>query len=185
MSEEKEDLIVDNPLLLTSLFKQGIFLVPTDKRQEFVPQNKQAQETTSVESKPETGSQKTAKEPMQSAPIIPQVDVIHLVVEEAQSAYREVVIPNTMKALTNIQSKWGRSYEIIDVKQMGLMPKEYIQLVPEQVKIVFWGKETSYASGLSANSHRLLLLSMPSVMLASQESKTEHWNQIKRFFGQG
>lgn len=148
----KEDLIVDNPLLLTSLFQKGFFVVPEPSER---------------------------KKTLEIAPL----DVIHLVVETGESSYREVVIPNTMNALTKIQAKWGRTYDIVDVATLGIPVKIFLEQVPNQVKVVFWGKESEHAEGLMEQPHRLLLLNMPSVMLASQENKTAHWNQIKMFFG--
>ncbi len=150
----KEDLIVDNPLLLTSLFSKGIFMIP-DK-------NIAISEGLKLS--------------------IPQVDVLHIVAETGISPYRQETIPNTMNALTKSQAKWGKTYEILDAAALGTTVKNYIDQVPNQIKIIFWGRETPHFDQLSENSHRLLVLSMPSVMLASQESKMEHWVRIKQFF---
>lgn len=150
----KEDLIVDNPLLLTSLFSKGIFMIP-DKSEVISEGHKLS---------------------------IPNVDVLHIVAETGKSPYREETIPNTMNALTKSQAKWGKTFEILEADTLGITVKEYIDQVPNQIKIIFWGRETPHFDHLSENSHRLLILSMPSVMLASQESKMEHWLRIKHFF---
>lgn len=150
----KEDLFVDNPLLLTSMFYKGIFMIP-DKNEAISERHKLS---------------------------IPSVDVLHIVAETGKSPYREETIPNTMKALTKSQAKWGKTFEILEADALGVSVKEYINHVPNQVKIIFWGRETVHFDQLSENSHRLLVLSMPSVMLASQESKMEHWVRIKQFF---
>ncbi len=222
----KEDLIVDNPLLLTSLFHKGIYVLPNEIRKvepqeetEEVPlksnsnltkdnvEIQASQETENAESTPkkiEVDAQIEAEIPTeeikhvpQNNPVIPEltqplqkpefrypnVAVLHIVAEMGSSPYREQTIPNTMAALTKSGAQWGGSFEIIDYDQLGVSIMEYLKQAPKNMKIIFWGKETPYAQGWVRNTPRFMLLSMPSVMLATQESKAQHWTQIKAFFG--
>jgi len=179
----KEDLIVDNPLLLTSLFKSGVFFIPEQKNteeliQESEPSNSgenPVSEITSIDSNIET---KAAELEVQ----IPDTDVIHIVAELGTSAYRTEIIPNTMNAIGKLLKGGMPGFEIIDFKDLAIPLEDYVQRVSPRTKLVIWASESPETEGLKNQSKRILLLSMPSVMLSSQEKKADHWNRIKAFF---
>ena len=192
----KEDLIVDNPLLLTSLFGKGIFAIPDEgnglkpptKPESITEQNEEVSVTPVVSIPPasaaEIPSKSEQKEEIPATPLvsIPPVEVIHIVVETGNSPYKTETIPNAMKALGKMLNNRVPSFVILDLSELGVDVAVYIQRVPPNTKIVLWAAESPESQKIKADSQRILLLSMPSVMLSSQERKADHWNRIKAFF---
>ena len=220
----KEDLIVDNPLLLTSLFGKGIFAIPdegngiktptklkpvTEPNEEIpatplvsIPPSSAAElpaksaqneeiPATALDSIPPVGAAETLvkseqKEEGSATPLgsIPPVEVIHIVVETGNSPYKTETIPNAMKALGKILNNVVPSFVILDLSELGVDVAAYIQRVPPNTKIVLWAAESPESQKIKSDAQRILILSMPSVMLSSQEKKADHWNRIKAFFVQ-
>lgn len=179
----KEDLIVDNPLLLTSLFNTGVFFIPEQGNTEKLSVET---ETKKVEEKAELEqiTNEVKNEPLtsESKILIPDTDVIHLVAELGKSPYRTETIPNAMNAIGKLLKTGIPRFEIIDIDELEVPIQEYIQKVPLHVKLIIWSSETPENEEIKKQSERLLSLSMPSVMLSSQERKADHWNRIKSFF---
>ena len=194
----KEDLIVDNPLLLTSLFGKGIFAIPDEgngiktptKPKPITEQNEDGSATPLVSIPPASAVETLAKseqnEEGSATPLvsIPLVEVIHIVVETGNSPYKTETIPNAMKALGKILNNVVPSFVILDLSELGVDVAAYIQRVPPNTKIVLWAAESPESQKIKSDAQRILILSMPSVMLSSQEKKANHWNRIKAFFVQ-
>jgi hypothetical protein len=192
----KEDLIVDNPLLLTSLFGKGIFAIPDEGNGVKTPanpnpkseQNEDVSATPLVSIPPASAAQIPAKseqnEDVSATPLvsIPPVEVIHIVVETGNSPYNTETIPNAMNALGKLLNNKVPSFVILDVSELAIDIDAYVQLVPPSTKIVLWAAESPESQKIKPDSKRILVLSMPSVMLSSQERKADHWNRIKAFF---
>ena len=194
----KEDLIVDNPLLLTSLFGKGIFAIPDEgngiktptKPKPITEQNEEGSATPLVSIPPASAAETLAKseqnEEGSATPLgsIPPVEVIHIVVETGNSPYKTETIPNAMKALGKILNNVVPSFVILDLSELGVDVAVYIQRVPPNTKIVLWAAESPESQKIKSDTQRILILSMPSVMLSSQDKKADHWNRIKAFFVQ-
>jgi hypothetical protein len=218
----KEDLIVDNPLLLTSLFGKGIFAIPDEGNGVKTPanpnpkseQNEEVSATPLVSIPPASAAQIPAEseqnedvsatplvsippasaaqipaeseqnEDVSATPLvsIPPVEVIHIVVETGNSPYKTETIPNAMNALGKLLNNKVPSFVILDVSELAIDIDAYVQLVPPSTKIVLWAAESPESQKIKSDSNRILILSMPSVMLSSQERKADHWNRIKAFF---
>ena len=194
----KEDLIVDNPLLLTSLFEKGIFAItdegnglkiPTKPKPVTEP-NEEIPATPLVSIPPASAAElpvkSEQKEEGSATPLvsIPPVEVIHIVVETGNSPYKTETIPNAMKALGKILNNVVPSFVILDLSELGDDLAAYVQRVPPTTKIVLWAAESPESQKIKSDTQRILILSMPSVMLSSQEKKADHWNRIKAFFVQ-
>ena len=192
----KEDLIVDNPLLLTSLFGKGIFAIPDEgnglktptKPKPITAQNEEIPATPLGSIPPASAAEIPAKsaqkEEGSATPLvsIPPVEVIHIVVETGNSPYKTETIPNAMKALGKILNNVVPSFVILDLSELGDDLAAYVQRVPPTTKIVLWAAESPESQKIKSDAQRILILSMPSVMLSSQEKKADHWNRIKAFF---
>ncbi len=192
----KEDLIVDNPLLLTSLFGKGIFAIPDEgngiktptKPKPVTEPNEEIPATPLVSIPPASAAEipaKSAQKEEGSATrlgSIPPVEVIHIVVETGNSPYKTETIPNAMKALGKILNNVVPSFVILDLSELGDDVAAYVERVPPTTKIVLWAAESPESQKIKSDAQRILILSMPSVMLSSQEKKADHWNRIKAFF---
>ena len=179
----KEDLIVDNPLLLTSLYNTGVFFIPEQGNTEKLVQESESdksEEKTNLEPAAiELNNETTVSEPKI---FIPDTDVIHLVAELGTSPYRTETIPNAMNAIGKLLNAGIPRFEIIDIDKLEIPLEEYVQKIPPHTKLVIWSSETLENGELKEQSQRILSLSMPSEMLSSQEKKADHWNRIKSFF---
>ena len=192
----KEDLIVDNPLLLTSLFGKGIFAIPDEGNGVKTPanpnpkseQNEDVSATPLVSIPPASAAQIPSEseqyKEVSATPLvsIPPVEVIHIVVETGNSPYKTETIPNAMNALGKLLNNKVPSFVILDLSELAVDLAAYVQLVPSSTKIVLWAAESPESQKIKSDSKRILILSMPSVMLSSQERKADHWNRIKAFF---
>ena len=168
----KEDLIVDNPLLLTSLFGKGIFAIPDEGNGIKTP------------TKPKPITEQNEEGSATPLVSIPLVEVIHIVVETGNSPYKTETIPNAMNALGKILNNVVPSFVILDLSELGVDVAAYIQRVPPNTKIVLWAAESPESQKIKSDTQRILILSMPSVMLSSKDKKADHWNRIKAFFVQ-
>ena len=184
----KEDLIVDNPLLLTSLFGKGVFALRTEIENKEIAEES---ETVDVDSTKESSEEKVplteAVEVTDEVEVskiqIPQAEVLHLVVETGNSPYFEETIPNAMKAIGKLLNVGSPpEFAIIDVLALDVAVQDYVNQIPKTTKIVFWGNETELSKSLTFSQKQVLKLCMPSVMLSSNENKAEHWAKIKSFF---
>jgi hypothetical protein len=73
-------------------------------------------------------------------------------------------------------------FAIIDLLALDVAVQDYVNQIPKTTKIVFWGNETELSKSLTFSQNEVLKLSMPSIMLSSNENKAEHWAKIKSFF---
>lgn len=170
---EKDELFVDNPLALVSLFSKGIY------KRDMPQSDTNADAKKEVESEPEEESPEATEvktRPQSKLPAITQ-SVVHVLNKEGQEAFINTVIPNTMKALNKLNSGISTEVQIMDEKVWSAHElSAWKEHVSEQTRIISWGI-TSY------ESNNVLQLSKPEQMLESKESKAEHWAKIKRFFG--
>lgn len=179
----KEDLIVDNPLLLTSLFNKGIFKNTEVKFSNDKPVSEDLNPKEQSTLAPPEASTKSSQEiPTAEQIQVPAVSVLHIVFETGQSPYKTETIPNAMSALGKLANKPVPSFEIMDLKQLPCELAAYIALVPTNTRVILWAAELPEIGTINIDNKRMLLLSMPSVMLSSQERKTDHWNKMKAFF---
>ena len=184
----KEDLIVDNPLLLTSLFGKGVFALTTEMESKEITEES---ESDNVDSTIESSEEKEpitevveVTDAVEGPKIqIPQAEVLHLVIETGNSPYFEETIPNAMKAIGKLLNAGSPpEFAIIDVLALDVAVQDYVNQIPKTTKIVFWGNETELSKSLTFSQNEVLKLSMPSIMLSSNENKAEHWAKIKSFF---
>ena len=184
----KEDLIVDNPLLLTSLFGKGVFALPTEiENKEIAEESEPVKADSTKESSEEKVPLTEAVEVTDAVEVsniqIPQAEVLHLVVETGNSPYFEETIPNAMRAIGKLLNAGAPpEFAIIDVLALEVAVQDYVNQIPQTTKIVFWGNGTEQSKSLSFPQSHVLKLSMPSIMLSSNENKAEHWTKIKSFF---
>jgi len=169
---EKDELFVDNPLALVSLFSKGIY-----KRD--MPQvDTNADAKKEVESEPEEESPEATEVKTRPQPKLPAItqSVMHVLNKEGQEAFINTVIPNTMKALNKLNSEISTEVQIMDEQVWsahGL--NDWKEHISEQTRIISWGVECY-------ESPNVLKLSTPKQMLETKESKAEHWAKIKQFF---
>ena len=171
---EKDELFVDNPLALVSLFSKGVY-----KRN--MPQTDMNADTKKeVESglSPNEESAETTELKARPRPKLPPIkqSVVHLLNIVGQEAFIHTVIPNIMNALNKLNSNISTEIQIIDEKSWSAYDlNNWKEHVSEQTRIISWG----IACYESLN---VLKLSTPEQMLETKESKAEHWAIIKRFF---
>lgn len=172
---EKDELFVDNPLALVSLFSKGIYKRAQSQADTNVEVITEAVSNQEVESdSPEVKEVKT--ESKVELPPITQ-SVVHVLHTEGQGEFINAVIPNTMKALNKLNSGISTEVQIMDEKVWSAHElSAWKEHVSEQTRIISWGVA-------SYESNNVLQLSKPEQMLESKESKAEHWAKIKRFFG--
>jgi len=171
---EKDELFVDNPLALVSLFSKGIY------KRDMPHSDMNADVKKEVESEhgpkevsPEATEVKTTPQP--KLPSITQ-SILHILKTEGHEEFINTVIPNTMKALNKLNSEISTEVQIMDEKVWSAHDlNEWKRHVSEQTRIISWG--------LTCNeSKNVLKLSTPEQMLETKESKAEHWAKIKQFF---
>ena len=169
---EKDELFVDNPLALVSLFSKGVY-----KRN--MPQaDMNADVKKEVESEPEEESLEATEVKTTPQPKLPSItqSILHILKTEGHETFINTVIPNTMKALNKLNSEISTEVQIMDENVWSAHDlNEWKQHVSEQTRIISWGV-TCY------ESPNVLKLSTPEQMLETKESKAEHWAKIKQFF---
>lgn len=169
---EKDELFVDNPLALVSLFSKGIY-----KR--YMPQaDTNADAKKEVESEPKEESPEETEVKTTPQPKLPAITqpILHILKTDGQKAFMNTVIPNTMKALNKLNSEISTEVQIMDEKVWSAHDlNEWKQHVSEQTRIISWGVACY-------ESPNILELSTPEQMLETKESKAEHWAKIKLFF---
>jgi hypothetical protein len=171
---EKDELFVDNPLALVSLFSNGIYKRDMPQADTNAEAKTEAESEPSIEAESsETTEVKTTPQP--TLPLITQ-SVVHVLNAEGREEFIQTVIPNTMKALNKLNLGISIEVQIIDEKIWSAHDlNEWKEHVSEQTRIISWGVA-------SYESPYVLKLSTPEQMLETKESKAEHWAQIKRFF---
>ena len=169
---EKDELFVDNPLALVSLFSKGIY-----KRD--MPQvDTNADAKKEVESEPEEESPEATEVKTTPQPKLPAITqpILHILKTEGHEEFINTVIPNTMKALNKLNSEISTEVQIMDEKMWSAHDlNEWKQHVSEQTRIISWGVACYESSNV-------LKLSTPEQMLETKESKAENWAKIKQFF---
>jgi len=169
---EKDELFVDNPLALVSLFSKGIY------KRDMPQSDTNADAKKEVESEPEEESPEATEVKTTPQPKLPSItqSILHILKTEGHEEFINTVIPNTMKALNKLNSEISTEVQIMDEKVWSAHDlNEWKQHVSEQTRIISWG--------LTCNeSKNVLKLSTPEQMLETKESKAEHWAKIKQFF---
>lgn len=172
---EKDELFVDNPLALVSLYSEGLFKSEELQNKE---ENATVEEADTSEVNEEVQSEPT---PVTEAPVrsLPEINstVIHVLDARGAETFIEKVIPSTMQALHKLNSKIPLDIQIIEAATWNEFDtKQWSEHLSKEVKVISWGiKKHSLP--------HLLSLSSPEEMLKTQESKAQHWAKIKQFFG--
>jgi len=169
---EKDELFVDNPLALVSLFSKGIY------KRDMHQSDTNADAKKEVESEPEEESPEATEVKTRPQPKLPAItqSVVHVLNKEGQEAFINTVIPNTMKALNKLNSEISTEVQIMDEQVWSAHDlNDWKEHISEQTRIISWGIECY-------ESINVLKLSRPEQMLETKESKAEHWAKIKQFF---
>lgn len=180
MSEKNQ--IVDNPLLLTSLYSQGVFHIP-GKKNELVESIKKI-ENQEVNEEKEIENKKIE---------LPESTVIHLIYDKQPSHWPEYLNEPLSKIMSAVKIE-GKPIPISDyaVYNLTLMPEvkditkfitelntKSIMLWSSNLKILGWeGVNREY---LVENKKILWLKDIQTVMSAQSE-KIEAWTSMKKFF---
>lgn len=169
---EKDELFVDNPLALVSLFSKGIY------KRDMPHSDMNADAKKEVESEPEEESPEAIEVKTTPQPKLPAITqpILHILKTDGQEAFMNTVIPNTMKALNKLNSEISIEVQIMDEQVWSAHDlNDWKEHISEQTRIIFWGVECY-------ESPNVLKLSTPEQMLETKESKAEHWAKIKQFF---
>lgn len=171
---EKDELFVDNPLALVSLFSKGIYKRDVPRADTNADGKKEVEsEHSPKEVSPEVTEVKTTPQP--KLPSITQ-SILHILITEGHEEFINTVIPNTMKALNKLNSEISTTVQIMDEQVWSAYNlNKWKEHVPEQTRIISWGVACY-------ESPNVLKLSTPEQMLETKESKAEHWAKIKQFF---
>jgi hypothetical protein len=191
MSEKKQ--IVDNPLLLTSLFSGGVFHIPSEQNR-FVnsPSTIDNQEDeTSIENEKKVLG-KSEKEELKKI-ILPEAMVINLIHDKNPSHWPEYLNEPLKKIMGAIKLD-GNSITISDyaVYNLTLMPEvkdiskfiadlntKHILIWSSQLKIEGWeGLNKEYQLG----DKKVLWLKDIGTVMSTQKDKIEAWTAMKFFF---
>ena len=169
---EKDELFVDNPLALVSLFSKGIY------KRDMPQEDMNTDAEKEVESDPEEKSPEAAEvktRPQSKLPSITQ-SILHILKTEGHEEFINTVIPNTMKALNKLNSEISIDVQIMEEQVWSAYNlNKWKEHVSEQTRIISWGVACY-------ESPNVLKLSTPEQMLETKESKAEHWAKIKQFF---
>lgn len=169
---EKDELFVDNPLALVSLFSKGIY------KRDMPQEDMNTDAKKEVESEPEEESPEATEVKTTPQPKLPAITqpILHIFKTDGQEAFMNTVIPNTMKALNKLNSEISTEVQIMDEQVWSAYNlSDWKEHISEQTRIISWGVECY-------ESINVLKLSRPEQMLETKESKAEHWAKIKHFF---
>ncbi len=191
---------VENPLALSELFSDGIFLLPVSEEVGVKPaetaetvnpaETTEAAETTAT-AKPAEIKSPESKQATPNTVKFPKwegVFIVNLIYEESQIDPVELV-KKVMQfvRIPEVQLN-GQTVKFIQLAQgaSSLTPEmleQYLQHFT-QLRIVFWVNNSEWESNFKQVNHpRILLVDMPSVMWSSEQNKQKGWTKIKSFFG--
>ena len=172
---EKDELFVDNPIALVSLYSEGLF-----KSEEL---QVKAEKATVEEADTSEVNEKVQSEPISEmeAPIrsLPEIHstVIHVLEASGAEIFIEKVIPSTMQALHKLNSNIPLDIQIIEAAAWNEFDtNQWSEHLSKDIKVISWGIHKH-------SLPQILPLSTPQEMLKTQESKAQHWAKIKQFFG--
>jgi len=195
MNEKKQ--IVDNPLLLTSLFSGGVFYIPTEKKslnkEELNTENQQV-EAINIEK----GNVEITKEIVQNVVEIKKIEiteslVINIIIDTELAHWPEKLNEPLKKMMGALRID-GKPLTLADfaVYNMSLFPEvtDISKFISElnTKRVLIWSTklktvafQTINAEYLLANKQVLWLKDILDVM-ANNESKMEAWILMKKFF---
>ena len=198
MSEKKQ--IVDNPLLLTSLFSEGVFYIPS--QQVSMPKlssNTENQVVETVEGKSDfvveinnTVIENPPKEEIKKI-ILPESLVIHLIYDKNPSHWPEYLNEPLTKIMGAIKIE-GKPITISDyaVYNLTLMPevKDISKFISElnSKRIMIWSSQLKIDGWEGLNREyqltdkKVLWLKDIGTVMSTQAEKIEAWNSMKKFF---
>lgn len=180
MAEKNQ--IVDNPLLLTSLYSQGIFHIPQQKKQEEIPTDKiDIQEVKQVET----------AEPTKI--VLPESTIIHLIYDK-EPAHWPTYLNEPLSKIMSAVTINGVHVPISDyaVYNLTLMPevKDITKFISElnTKLIMIWSTNLKIEGWKGVNSEylvadkKVLWLKDIQTVMSSKDEKIGAWTSMKKFF---
>lgn len=191
---------VENPLALSELFSDGIFLLPVSEEEGAKPavpsETAVLAETAEIAKPAETTKpaeiiSSVSNQETQTTVKLPKwegVFIVNLIYEESQIDPVELVKKVIQFVRIPEVQLNGQTVKFIQLAQgtSSLTPEmleQYLQHFT-QLRIVFWVNNSAWESNFKQVNHpRILLVDMPSVMWSSEQNKQKGWTKIKSFFG--
>jgi len=180
MSEKNQ--IVDNPLLLTSLYSQGIFHIHSS-------QNEPALSSKKIENQEVNDQQELENKKI----ILPESTVIHLIYDKHPSHWPEYLNEPLSKIMSAVKIE-GKSIPISDyaVYNLTLMPevKDITKFIAElNTKLIMLWSSNLKIQGWEGVNHeyivankKVLWLKDIQIVMSAQTEKIEAWTSMKKFF---
>jgi hypothetical protein len=198
MSEKKQ--IVDNPLLLTSLFSEGVFYIPSNQKPLSIPTPKiENQEVETLEVKADSVVEienkvieNPPKEEIKKI-ILPEATVINLIYDKNPSHWPEYLNEPLTKIMGAIKID-GKPIAISDyaVYNLTLMPevKDISKFIAElnTKRIMIWSSQLKIEGWEGLNKEyqladkKVLWLKDIGAVMSTQTDKIEAWTSMKKFF---
>lgn len=198
MSEKKQ--IVDNPLLLTSLFSEGVFYIPSNQKPLSIPTPKiENQEVETLEVKADSVVEienkvieNPPKEEIKKI-ILPEATVINLIYDKNPSHWPEYLNEPLTKIMCAIKID-GKPIAISDyaVYNLTLMPevKDISRFIAElnTKRIMIWSSQLKIEGWEGLNKEyqladkKVLWLKDIGAVMSTQTDKIEAWTSMKKFF---
>ncbi len=177
MAEKNQ--IVDNPLLLTSLYSRGVFYIPQQKKQdESAVENLDIQEVKTVEP---------------SKIVLPESTIIHLIYDK-EPAHWPTYLNEPLTKIMSAVTINGVPVPISDyaVYNLTLMPevKDITKFISElnTKLIMIWSTNLKIEGWKGVNSEylvadkKVLWLKDIQIVMSSKEEKIGAWTSMKKFF---
>lgn len=191
MSEKKQ--IVDNPLLLTSLFSEGVFYIPNEQNR-FVnsPSKIDNHEVETSIGNEKKAFGKSGKEEIKKL-ILPEAMVINLIFDENPSHWPEYLNEPLKKIMGAIKLD-GNSIAISDyaVYNLSFMPevKDISKFITDlnTNHIIIWSSQLKIEGWEGFNKEyqlvdkKVLWLKDIGTVMSTQKDKIEAWTSMKFFF---
>lgn len=198
MSEKKQ--IVDNPLLLTSLYSEGVFYIPNKETVNKMPtSSKENQLVGNDELKVE--AQNIPSENLEVKPEkvevkkiqLPEAVVINLIYDKNPTHWPEYLNEPLTKIMGAIKID-GQPISISDyaVYNLTMMPevKDISKFISElnTKRIMIWSSQLEIQGweGLNREYHlgdkKILWLKDIGIVMSTQTEKIEAWTSMKKFF---
>lgn len=198
MSEKKQ--IVDNPLLLTSLFSEGVFYIPNQQDSKSkLTSNTEIQVVETVEMKSDLvddNDNKVIENPPKDEIKkikLPESLVINLIYDKNPSHWPEYLNEPLTKIMGAIKID-GKQITISDyaVYNLTLMPevKDISKFISElnTKRIMIWSSQLKIDGWEGLNREyqltdkKVLWLKDIGTVMSTQAEKIEAWNSMKKFF---
>jgi hypothetical protein len=189
--------IVDNPVLLTSLFSGGIFYIPSESKgvtDEVLNSENQQVEVLNIEAKNAEIVQKIAQNVVEIKKIeIPESTVVNIIIE-AELAHWPEKLNEPLKKMMGALRIDGKSLALADyaVYNLTLFPEvtdisKFISDLNTK-RVLIWSTQLKTDAFQTINSEYTLankqVLWLKDVLdvMANNETKMEAWIQMKKFF---